>query len=77
MRPCTQMAMMRSQKNHRTAALAHQKKHLTIDQSIVGQELVKRKYRRIRALSLWMKKQIEIRPNQSQINGTNRGKIII
>ena len=43
MRPCTQMAMMRSQKIHLTASLAHQKKHLTIHQSKFDQELVKRK----------------------------------
>ena len=43
MRRSTQMAMMKSQKTHPTAALAHQKKHLSIHQSKVGQELVKRK----------------------------------
>ena len=33
MRPCIQMAMMRSQKTHPTATLAHHKKHLTIHHS--------------------------------------------
>ena len=33
MRPCIQMAMMRSEKTHPTVSLAHQKKHLTIHQA--------------------------------------------
>ena len=43
MRPCTQMALLRSQKIHPAASLAHEKKHLTIHQSKFNQELVKRK----------------------------------
>ena len=43
MRPCMQMLMMKSQKTHPTATLAHQKKHLTIHHSKFDQELVKRK----------------------------------
>ena len=38
MRPCIQMAMMRSEKSHPTVSLAHQKKHLTIHQSKFDQE---------------------------------------
>ena len=43
MKPCIQMVMMKSQKTHHAAALAHQKKHLTINQSKFDQELVERK----------------------------------
>ena len=43
----------------------------------VRSKIVKRKSWRKRALLLWIKKQIVIRPKQPQINGTNRGKMII
>ena len=45
MKPYTQMAMMRSQKTHPKASLAHQNKHLTIHKSKFDQELVKRNER--------------------------------
>ena len=43
MRRCIQMTTMRSEKTHPTATLAHQKKHLAMQQSRIDQELVNRK----------------------------------
>ena len=72
MRFCIQMPMMRRQKTYLIATLAHQKKHVERYQSRFNQKFVK-----TRVLLLQIKKQIEIGPSQSEINGTNRGTIII